>query len=260
MMEKKNGKSVQKHKELDQDLLEEAQRIEEELDSMEDPWENDPEVEERLRRKIYRRILEEQQQMIKKRSLVQRIGKYAAMFMITLVAIFGVSMTSQANRQRFIQSITYMIGNEEAVGITNVDNLDGSDREEEHVRTEIEEIIECKYPIFMYRPDNFKLKGYTVYEESQNAFVEYTCQDQILSLFITTDNEEFINELIHQGDVTNQFEVKNDQLTIKVVERIDEGDEQPAYVAHWIYDNCYYDISGKIKKEEFIKILENIRF
>ncbi len=260
MMEKKNGKSVQKHKELDQDLLEEAQRIEEELDSMEDPWENDPEVEERLRRKIYRRILEEQQQMIKKRSLVQRIGKYAAMFMITLVAIFGVSMTSQANRQRFIQSITYMIGNEEATEISNTENLDDSDREEEVARVDIEENLGCKYPVFMYRPEGFTLNDYTIHEKSKNAFVEYTCKEQILCLYVAKGSNELVSHLMHQGEVTNRFEVKNEQLSIEVTERMDEGDEQPAYVAHWIYDNCYYDISGKIEKEEFIKILENTRF
>ena len=260
MMEKKNGKSVQKHKELDQDLLEEAQRIEEELDSMEDPWENDPEVEERLRRKIYRRILEEQQQMIKKRSLVQRIGKYAAMFMITLVAIFGVSMTSQANRQRFIQSITYMIGNEEATEISNTENLDDSDREEEAARVDIEEKLGCKYPAFMYRPSGFALKEYTILEGSQNAFVEYSCQGQTLILYITRSDEEFTNNLLHQGDVIDNFMVDNGEIEMEVTVRTDEGDEQAAYVTHWIYDNCYYDLSGKVAKEEFIKILENIRF
>ncbi len=32
------------------------------------------------------------------------------------------------------------------------------------------------------------------------------------------------------------------------------------YVGHWIYNNCYYDISGKMEKEEFLKLLKNIRF
>ena len=94
---------------------------------MEDPWADDPQIEERLRRNVYRRILEEQQSIIRKRSRVQRAGKYLAMVLITCVALFGVSMTSQANRQRFIQSITYMIGGEEAIEISNAENLDDSD-------------------------------------------------------------------------------------------------------------------------------------
>ena len=151
-MDKKSGKSAQKNKKSLPDYLEEAREIEAELDSMEDPWVDDPEVEERLRKKVYQSIMEEQQKIIKKQSLTHKIGKYTVMFVITCIALFGVSMTSQANRQRFIQSITYMIGDQEAIEISNVDNLDDSDRKEEKVRTEVEENLGCQYPIFMYRP------------------------------------------------------------------------------------------------------------
>ncbi len=259
-MDKKSGKSAQKNKKSLPDYLEEAREIEAELDSMEDPWADDPEVEERLRKKVYQRIMEEQQKIIKKQSLTHKIGKYTVMFVITCIALFGVSMTSQANRQRFIRSITYMVGGEEAIEISNADNLDDSDREEESVRTEVEEKIGCKYPIFMYQPQKFTLRTCTIQKESQNAFIEYTYQDQTLILYIAKSDDEFIDSLRHQGEISDKFEVNNDQMTIEVTKRLDKGDEEPAYVAHWIYDNSYYDISGKIGKEEFIKILKNIRF
>ena len=259
-MEKKKERSGKKKVNTPPDYLEEARRIEEEIENMEDPWADDPQIEERLRRNVYRRILEEQQSIIRKRSRVQRAGKYLAMVLITCVALFGVSMTSQANRQRFIQSITYMIGGEEAIEISNAENLDDSDREEELVREEIEKKIGCEYPIFMYRPPKFMLEKYTVLKESQNAFVEYSCREQTLSLYITKSDDEFVNYLLHQGDVKQSFNVKNDQISIEVTERKDEGDEQYTYIAQWIYDNCFYDISVKMEKEEFIKFLKNIRF
>ena len=65
-MDKKSGKSAQKNKKSLPDYLEEAREIDAELDSMEDPWADDPEVEERLRKKVYQRIMEEQQKIIKK--------------------------------------------------------------------------------------------------------------------------------------------------------------------------------------------------
>ena len=153
-----------------------------------------------------------------------------------------------------------MVGGEEAIEISNADNLDDSDREEESVRTEVEEKIGCKYPIFMYQPQKFTLRTCTIQKESQNAFIEYTYQDQTLILYIAKSDDEFIDSLRHQGEISDKFEVNNDQMTIEVTKRLDKGDEEPAYVAHWIYDNSYYDISGKIGKEEFIKILKNIRF
>lgn len=259
-MNKKNGKSAQNNKKALPDYLEEARKIEAELDSMEDPWADDPEVEERLRKKVYQRIMEEQQKIIKKQSLSHKIEKYTVIFVVTCIALFGVSMTSQANRQRLIQGITYMVGGEEAIEISNADNLDEFGENEEMIKVEVEETLTCKYPIFMYKPGNFSIKGYTIYNESQTAFVEYTYEDQILSLYIARNDNEFTNRLLHQGNVQEKFEVKNDQVSIEVTERRDEGDEKPAYVAHWVYDNCYYDISGKIDKEEFINFLENIRF
>ena len=260
-MDKKSGKSAQKNKKSLPDYLEEAREIDAELDSMEDPWADDPEVEERLRKKVYQRIMEEQQKIIKKQSLTHKIGKYTVMFVITCIALFGVSMTSQANRQRFIRSITYMVGGEEEIDLSNVEDLDDSGQEEEFARKEIEETTKCKYPIFMYRPKKFEFKDYTIYEESQNVFAEYTCQDQILNLYIAKDDTRFVNKLSHQGKVADRFIIIADNnIKINVTERFDDGDEQSAYVANWTYDNCYYDISGKIEREEFIKLLENIRF
>lgn len=259
-MEKKKERSGKKKVNTPPDYLEEARRIEEEIENMEDPWADDPQIEERLRRNVYRRILEEQQSIIRKRSRVQRAGKYLAMVLITCVALFGVSMTSQANRQRFIQSITYMIGGEEAIEISNAENVDKIEVDEEMIITKIEQALKCKYPEFMYRPSTFLLKECMILEGSQNAFVEYAYQEQVISLYIAQDEARFINQLSHQGNMIDHFTIDNEQMQIEVFERMDKGDEKPAFVAQWIYDNCYYDISGKMEKEEFIKVLENIRF
>lgn len=261
MIEKKKERSGKKKVNTPPDYLEEARRIEEEIENMEDPWADDPQIEERLRRNVYRRILEEQQSIIRKRSRVQRAGKYLAMVLITCVALFGVSMTSQANRQRFIQSITYMIGGEEAIEISNTENIDRTQKDEMAIAAEIESSLDCQYPVFMYKPEDFFMREYSIYNESQNAFVEYNYQGQTLTLYMTKSNDEFINFLIHQGTVIDKFEEKTDQISsIEITERRDDGDEKSAYVAHWIYDNCYYDISGKIEKGDFIKFLKNIRF
>ena len=132
MSEKFSKKEQQKEKLLP-DYLEEAKKIEEELDSMEDPWADDDEIEEKMRLRIYQGILEEQEKRRKKVSWVHRAGKYVAMVAITVIAIFSVSMTSQANRQRFLRSVSYMIGKDEVIEISNTDNLDEDGMEEEKI-------------------------------------------------------------------------------------------------------------------------------
>ena len=259
MSEKFSKKEQQKEKLLP-DYLEEAKKIEEELDSMEDPWADDDEIEEKMRLRIYQGILEEQEKRRKKVSWVHRAGKYVAMVAITVIAIFSVSMTSQANRQRFLRSVSYMIGNREVVEISNTDNLDDDDMEEERIMAEIEEKLLCDQPIFMYRPKKFELKTYIIYDEAGVAMVEYKCQDQILFLFISKNEKELTNSIFYQGEIKEKYNINTEQVSIEVTKREDKGDERPAYEGRWIYNNCYYSISGKIDEEEFVTFLKNIRF
>lgn len=259
MSEKFSKKKQQKEKLLP-DYLEEAKKIEEELDSMEDPWADDDEIEEKMRLRIYQGILEEQEKRRKKVSWVHRVGKYVAMVAITVIAIFSVSMTSQANRQRFLRSVSYMLGKDEVIEISNTENLETDGMEEEKVMHEIEEKLSCDRPIFIYQPKEFKLDTYIIYDEIGIAMVEYRYQDQTLFLYISKNEDELINSSFHQGEIKEKFDISTDQVNIEVTKREDEGDEKPAYEARWIYNNCYYDISGKIEKEEFITFLKNIRF
>ena len=259
-MSEKFSKRKQKKEKLLPDYLEEAKKIEEELDSMEDPWADDNEIEEKMRLRIYQGILEVQEKRRKKVSWVHRAGKYVAMVAITVIAIFSVSMTSQANRERFLRSVSYMIGKDEVIEISNTDNLDDDGMEEEQAMAEIEEKIGCDAPILMFRPKEFSFKDYSIYEDGKTAFVEYYYQDKILFLYITKGGDEFFSSLLHQGEIKDQFSIESDEINIEVTERKDIDDEQSAYVGHWIYNNCFYDISGKIEKDDFLNILKNIRF
>lgn len=259
MSEKFSKKEQQKEKLLP-DYLEEAKKIEEELDSMEDPWADDDEIEEKMRLRIYQGILEEQEKRRKKVSWVHRAGKYVAMVAITVIAIFSVSMTSQANRQRFLRSVSYMIGKDKVIEISNTDNLDEDGMEEEQAMAEIEEKLGCNCPVFMYKPKEFSFSGYTIYQKAGMALVDFNYNEEVLLLYISKGEDEFVSNIFHQGEIKERFNINVDQIQIEVTKREDEGDKNPAFVGHWIYNNCYYDISGKMEKEEFLKLLKNIRF
>ncbi|MFQ8688362.1 MAG: DUF4367 domain-containing protein [Blautia sp.] len=261
-MGKKFSKDRQQKEDLQPDYLEEAQRIERELDLMEDPWKDDDQIEEQMRLRIYRGILAEQQRRKKSVSWVKRVGKYTAMMVITLVAVFGVSMTSQANRQRFLRTITYMVGDKEAIEISNIDNIEvDASSDEGEIVMEIEEKLDCDYPTFMYKPKNFYIKSYSIYEDSGIALVRYSYEDTILTFYILKEDEdEVLGNLLHQGEIKDRFDMDMSDFVIEGTERRDKDDLKSTYVGHWIYKNSFYDISGKIEKKEFNKFLKNIRF
>lgn len=40
----------------------------------------------------------------------------------------------------------------------------------------------------------------------------------------------------------------------------DKQDQKENYVAYWKTDTAFYQISGKMKEKEFVKLIQNIHF
>ena len=47
-------------------------------------------------------------------------------------------------------------------------------------------------------------------------------------------------------------------ISVQLNEVMEKEDKKPTYIADWIYKNIYFEIMGKLDKEEMIKIIENI--
>ena len=95
---------------LDEELLREAAEIEEEIKNV--PLEENPVDKERLRAAILMQVLQEEQKKQQKKSARRRVAQGAAVFAVTLAGIFGLSMTSQANRIFLVQKVEEFFGGE----------------------------------------------------------------------------------------------------------------------------------------------------
>ena len=97
----------------------------------------------------------------KKRSLGHvRLGRVAGIALLCGACVFTASMTSEANREYFINNIRYLAGNDTKIIVYN-DETNDTDNVEEYVAIqEIEDKLGIDMPEFCYRPYQFEFSDY----------------------------------------------------------------------------------------------------
>ena len=196
----------------------------------------------------------------KKRSYL-RLGKIAGVAGVCLLCVFAASMTSEANRNYFIDGIRYLAGDDTRVVVDN-------DRDNETVNTDEYEAIEniknkigVEVPEFYYRPKKMKFYDYTVDEPASLARIEYEYADTMILLFIDKQNENTASNVnVINGEEKVVDVISNDGIDITIKEIIDKGDEQSTYSARWRYENVEYYLMGKFSEEELKNIVKYMKF
>ena len=190
-----------------------------------------------------------------------RLGKIAGVAGVCLLCVFAASMSSEANRNHFIDGIWYLTGNDTRVVV-------GNDKENENVNTDeyeaiqdVEEKLSVQVPELYYRPYGMKFVDYTVNADAAIAYLEYQINENIITLFIDKQNKNTASNTNSRIGTEKETEVISSEGKKIVIFKIqDDNDESAGYIAKWKENNVTYSVSGKIEKEELIKILKDIRF
>ena len=108
---------------------------------------------------------------------------------ICVLGIFAASMTSEANRKYFIESLRYVAGDDTRVIIGN-DKTNEDVNEDEYAAIEkIERELGVKMPEFHFRPSHFEYYNYEVIKEAGIARMEYQYGDTIVSIIVDKNSE-----------------------------------------------------------------------
>lgn len=185
--------------------------------------------------------------------------KWVAMLAITLLGVFGVSMSSQANRTFVMQKVEKALGNGKTTVIENSTDRLESDTTEDRDRSEIENKLQIKLPEFFYMPDKMVYKSYVLDEDAQYACLEYSYGEETIFLTVFTNCKDASG--VSKNDTGEEIENLVSQfvdISVKLNEVMEKEDKKPTYIADWIYKNTYFEIMGKLDKDEMIKIIENI--
>lgn len=188
-----------------------------------------------------------------------KIARVAAAVLVCTAGVFAASMTSQANRSYFIDSVKIWTGNDTSIMIDNDKGKDKSNKEENRAFDMIENELNIQLPVLIYRPSKFKFYDYQLDTIVQNVNIEYEYEDTIVTLYIDKKDQNSQGEnLSLHGKKIKEIHSENDNIKIIILKVQDEGDLKPSYAAQWTYENTFYQISGKIEEKELLKIVKNI--
>lgn len=187
--------------------------------------------------------------------------RVAAAVLVCSAGIFAASMTSQANRSYFIDSVRYWVGDDTRIVVDNDRTNEKECEDEQTALDNIEKEISAKVPQFMYRPDGFEFKDYYVSTSAGYAVMEYYYGENIIMVYIGRyDQEAKSSAYILDGKVIDKVNLENENITVNIEKVKDDADTNENYVACWKDESIFYQITGKMQKEEFIKFIKNIVF
>lgn len=191
----------------------------------------------------------------------EKVVKWAAVAAITVFGIFGVSMTSEANRAYVMETVNNMTGNNTETEVDN-DDMIGGETTEESARQKIIDILQVEVPRFFYWPGEIIYEDYSIDTEAQTAIVQYSYDDKLIH-FMIISNEKNASFLVSRDSGKQIEEISStliEGVNSTLWEVLDEGDVSPTYILQWEYKNVYYELSGKLLKKEIEEIAKNITF
>ena len=198
----------------------------------------------------------------KKRSLGHvRLGRVAGIALLCGACVFTASMTSEANREYFINNVRYLVGDDTRIILDNDETNDTDNVEEYEAIQDIENTLGIDVPEFYYRPQGFEFFAYEINSMVDNARIEYEYQGNIIAFFISKENEGTASNINSAHGEKTETIITNENGIKVSIERIqDSQDEQATYTAQWQREKVFYHLSGKIKQEEMTEIIENMVF
>ena len=114
----------------------------------------------------------------------------AAAVLVCSAGIFAASMTSQANRSYFIDSVRYWVGDDTKIVVDNDRTNEKECEDEQTAIDDIEEELGVDIPYLMYRPQGFKFKDYNISKDFEYALLQYDYKDTILTVYVNKYDRE----------------------------------------------------------------------
>ena len=189
----------------------------------------------------------------------KRVGRWVSVAAAVLIGVFGISMSSEANRAYIMREMNELFGNDVNTQVDNNDVIK-SDRTEQYACEKIENILDIKMPDFFYLPDEMTYEKYIIDEEYQTAIIQYLYEEKNVYFMTMTNlkNATSLSQNDKGQEVKKIFNELVPNFEVTLWEIYEEGDEIPTYTLSWDYKNTYYELFGKLSRDEMELIAENI--
>lgn len=208
-------------------------------------------------------VQKEQKRKIRRRKR-NKILKRGGTVVAALAVVFGLSMTSEANRSlllRVWEGLMLDLSYRVSTDYVREEDVRSKTREELKAMQEIEEKLGASAIDFEYLPEGMKYDNYMIAANNREANMFYLYQDNIFSVNITNmqnvdSNSSAYVALMQKAVVVNT--VKNEQDLEITIYETDRDLEESMYSAELEYNDFRYFMSGINSQEKMEKIAEFI--
>ena len=190
-----------------------------------------------------------------------KAARIAAAVLVCSASIFAASMTSQANRSYFIDSVRYWVGGDTRIVVDNDRTNEKEYEDEQTAIDDIEEELGVDIPRFLYRPEGLEFKDYNISKDFEYALLQYNYNDTIMTLYINKyDKETKSTGASLDGKEIETIKLPEGEASIQVKRIMAKEDKKASYVAYWNNSTEFYQIESQMEEQEFIKLIKNIKF
>lgn len=208
-------------------------------------------VQKEQKRKIRRR---------KRNKILKRGGTVAA----ALAVVFGLSMTSEANRRlvlRAWEGLMYNFGFRMTTNYVQEDNVRSKSREELDALQEIQNRLGAPVVDLEYLPGGTNYDNFTISDNNREAILFYSYGEDIFSAYVINvqnlnSNSSVYVALTEEAVAVNT--VKNEQNIEITIYETDRELEEPMYAAELEHNGFRYFLNGMDSQEEMEKIAKFI--
>lgn len=190
----------------------------------------------------------------KRRKLAKRAGITAA----ALVAVFGVSMTSDANRRYVLEAwntVAGSLGVRVGINYLEDDAMREIGNDEQTAQEEIRESL-CINPIKLgYLPDGWNFESCDIDEDAMYAVMFYSCGDVWFNVSMQKGNKENVSYHQLEGEQGKNEQIINEQ-GIRIELSSTGAEEEESYAAIFEDEDNYYYCNGSFSHDVMVKILK----
>ena len=189
----------------------------------------------------------------------RKLAKAAGIGIVCATSVFAASMTSEANRNYFIDTFKLLSGNDVRTIADNDDGNEKANADEYQAIAEIENELGVEIPEFYYRPYGMEFKNYFIGNSSDVAWIEYQYKENIILFHINKQKDSTISNTHSVAGDSKRTLVINENGIEATIDRIEEeNDDLADYTVKWEKNNVSYFLSGKISGKEIKKIIKNM--
>lgn len=191
---------------------------------------------------------------------LHRLGKVVGMAVVCVACMFAASMTSEANRKYLVNSVRVWSGDDTKTVDYNDPSNEDAEPDEDKAIADIEEKLGVEMPEFYYRPYGMEFKSYEIDSYMDVAWIEYRYGENIITLYVDKQDSDSTSKTnsMH-GSEKESLITSMDNISV-FLEKVQDKEETPCYVAEWRQNNTTYHLSGRINYDEIKKILEFMKF